>query len=121
MKPLSIQLRLRIVSACDAGEGTRKEIAERYGVSLGMVKKLLAQRKRLGILDPQNHRCGRKSILSEQDLAWLRTIVEQRQDLTLEKLCRAYKKPCSVMTISRGLQKLRALQETYEPVPAPRT
>ena len=25
---------MRIVAACDAGEGTRKEIAERYGVSL---------------------------------------------------------------------------------------
>jgi len=119
VKPISIQVRIRIVAACDAGEGTRQEIAERYGVSLGMVKKLLAQRKKLGILDPQNHRCGRKSILSEQDLAWLRKTVEQRQGLTLEKLCRAYKKPCSVMTISRGLQKLRALQDTYEQVIAP--
>ncbi len=113
MKPISIQERMVIVAACDAGEGTRKEIAERYNVSLGMVKKLLSQRKKLGILDPQNHRCGRKRILSEQDLLWLRKTVEQRQDLTLEKLCRAYKKPCSVMTISRGLQKLRALQENY--------
>jgi transposase len=111
MKPLSIQVRLQIVNACDAGEGTRQEIAERYGVSLGMVKKLLAQRKRLGILEPQNHRCGRKSILSEKDLLWLRKTVEQGQDLTLKKLCRAFKKPCSVMTISRGLQKLRAVQE----------
>ena len=113
MKPISMHLRMLIVVACDAGEGTREEIAERYGVSLGMVKKLLAQRKKLGMLEPQNHRCGRKKILDEQDMAWLRKIVEQRQDLTLEKLCRAYKKPCSVMTISRGLQKLRASYEEY--------
>ena len=119
MKPISIHVRQQIVNACDAEEGTRQEIADRFSVSLGMVKKLLAQRKKLGILGPQNHRCGRKSILSEQDLAWLRKTVEQRQDLTLEKLCRAYKKPCSVMTISRGLQKLRASQENYEPVPVP--
>ena len=113
MKPISIHLRMLIVAACDAGEGTRQEIAERYGVSLGMVKKLLAQRKKLGILEPQNHRCGRKRILDEQDLLWLRKTVEQRQGLTLKKLCRAYKKPCSVMTISRGLQKLRVSHEEY--------
>lgn len=108
-----MQLRMLIVSSCDAGECTRQKIAERYGVSLGMVKKLLAQRKKLGILEPQNHRCGRKKILDEQDMAWLRRTVEQRQGLTLKKLCRAYKKPCSVMTISRGLQKLRASHEQY--------
>jgi transposase len=110
---------MRIVAACDAGEGTRKEIADRYGVSLGMVKKLLAQRKKIGLLDPQNHRCGRKSILSAQDMVWLRQTVEQQQNLTLEKLCRAYKKPCSVMTISRGLQKLRASQDNYQTVSGP--
>jgi transposase len=108
MKPISIHIRRQIVNACDAAEGTRQEIADRFGVSLGMVKKLLAQRKKLGMLEPQNHRCGRKSILSEQDLLWLRKTVEQRRDLTLKKLCRAYNKPCSVMTISRGLQKIRA-------------
>lgn len=102
-----MHIRRCIVSACDAGQGTRREIADRYGVSLGMVKKLLAQRKKLGMLEPQSHRCGRKSILSEQDLQWLRKTVEQGHDVTLEKLCRAYKKPCSVMTMSRGLQKLK--------------
>ena len=113
MKAISLQVRKRIVEACDAREGTRGEIAARFGVSLGMVKKLLAQRKKLGILEPQNHRCGRKSILSEQDLAWLQKTVERRQNVTLEELCRAYKKPCSLMTISRGLQKLRGGEKVY--------
>ena len=107
MKPISMQIRRRIVRAYDAGQGTRREIADRYGVSLGMVKKLLAQRKKLGLIEPQTHRCGRKSILSEQDLQWLRKTVEQGHDLTLKQLCRAYKKPCSVMTMSRGLHKLK--------------
>ena len=42
-KPISLDLRERIVAACDAKEGTREEVAKRFKVSLGMVEKLLAQ------------------------------------------------------------------------------
>ena len=47
-KQISLDLRERIVAACDAQEGTREEVAKRFKVSLGMVKKLLAQRARTG-------------------------------------------------------------------------
>ena len=43
-----MDLRKRTVEAYDAGEGTRQEIAERFKVSVHMVKKLLSQRKKLG-------------------------------------------------------------------------
>ena len=43
-KPISLDLRERIVAAYDEKQGTREEIAKRFRVSLGMVKKLLAQR-----------------------------------------------------------------------------
>lgn len=108
MKVLSLQVRQQIISDCDAGTGTRQEIADRYRVSLGMVKKLLAQRKKIGGLEPQHHRCGRKTILSAEDLNWLRAALESAQQVTLKHLCRAYKKPCSVMTMSRGLKKIKA-------------
>jgi transposase len=45
-KPLSLDLRNRIVAAYDAKKRTREEVAKRFKVSLGMVKKLLAQRGR---------------------------------------------------------------------------
>lgn len=108
MKVLSLEVRRQIINDWDAGAGTRQQIADRYGVSLGMVKKLLAQRKKIGDLAPQHHRCGRKSILSQQDLNWLRAALENRQQPTLKHLCRSYKKPCSIMTMSRGLHKVRA-------------
>jgi transposase len=52
MKAFSIDLRQRILDAYDAGEGTRQEIADRYSVSLAMVKKLLVQRKATGSIEP---------------------------------------------------------------------
>ena len=45
MKTLSVDLRQRILNSYDEGLGNRQEIADRYRVSLGMVKKLLVQRK----------------------------------------------------------------------------
>ena len=48
MRTLSLDLRERILASYDQEEGTREEIAERYRVSLGMVKKLLQQRRHTG-------------------------------------------------------------------------
>lgn len=45
---LSVDLRERIVAAYDAQERTRKEVARRFMVSVGMVKKLQAQRAKTG-------------------------------------------------------------------------
>jgi len=108
MKTISMDLRKRIVEAYDAKEGTRQEIADRFKVSLAMVKKLLEQRKRLGTLEPQTHRCGRKPIFQDQDLLWLRQMVKKRPDITLEELQQACGKQCSIMTISRCLEQLGA-------------
>ena len=41
----SLDLRERILDTYDAGEGTREDVARRFRVSLGMVKKLLQQRR----------------------------------------------------------------------------
>ena len=106
MKTLSIDLRKRIVEAYDAKEGTRQEIADRFKVSLAMVKKLLEQRKRLGTIEPQSYRCGRKPILQEQDLQWLKQMVIKRPDITLKELQQLCNKQCRIMTISRCLDQL---------------
>jgi len=108
MKAISIDLRKRIVESYDAGEGTRQEIADRFKVSVHMVKKLLAQRRRLGSLEPQRHRCGRKAKFNESDLEWLKETIGKRPDITLEELCKDFKKPCSTTTIFRTLRKIKA-------------
>jgi transposase len=60
VKTISLGLRERILAAYDAGEGTREAVAGPFRVSLGMVKKLLQQRRRTGDMRPQHHRSGRK-------------------------------------------------------------
>ena len=48
MRTISLDLRERILVSYDQKEGTREEIAHRFRVSLGMVKKLLQQRRHGG-------------------------------------------------------------------------
>lgn len=66
MKTLSLDLRERIVSACDDASATRQEIAERYNVSLGMVKKLLSQRRRTGDIAARHRFSGAKPKLTAE-------------------------------------------------------
>ena len=49
MRTLSLDLRERILTAYDRHEGTRPEVGHRFRVSLGMVKKLLQQRRRTNL------------------------------------------------------------------------
>lgn len=63
MRTLSLDLRERILASYDHDEGTREQVARRYRVSLGMVKKLLQQRRRTGDIAPRHRFSGRKPLL----------------------------------------------------------
>lgn len=86
MKTLSLDLRERILAAYDAGNDTREMVAGRFRVSVGMVKKLLQQRRRLGDLRPQHHRAGRKPKIQAADRLQLRQQLAAKPDLTLAEL-----------------------------------
>lgn len=86
MKTLSLDLRERILAAYDAGNDTRATVAGRFRVSVGMVKKLLQQRRRLGDLRAQHHRAGRKPKIQATDRLQLRQQLAAKPDLTLAEL-----------------------------------
>ena len=69
MRTLSLDLRERILASYDHEEGTREEIADRFRVSLGMVKKLLQQRRRTGHIGPRHHFSGRKPMIVDSPSA----------------------------------------------------
>ena len=86
MKTLSMDLRERIVAGYDRREGTMAEIAARFVVSVGMVKKLLLQRRRTGSLENRRHRCGRKPLILESHRQAMTALLREEPDLTLEAL-----------------------------------
>ena len=53
MRPYSMDLRQRIAAAVDHGEGSLRQIARRFRVSLSFVARLLRRRRQTGALEPQ--------------------------------------------------------------------
>jgi transposase len=65
MRTLSLDLRERILASYDNEEGSRQEVAHRYRVSLGVVRRLLQQRRHTGEIAPRHDRSGRKPLIVE--------------------------------------------------------
>lgn len=105
-KPISLDLRERIVAAYEAEEGTREEVAKRFKVSLGLVKKLLAQKQRTGDLRPRYRYCGRKAKLEPAHGARMKQLVEKEPDLTLEEIKQRLGLDCTIGAIHWVLARL---------------
>lgn len=106
MKTLSLDLRERILAAYDAGHDTRESVAARFRVSLGMVKKLLQQRRRMGDIGPQHHRAGRKPQILPAHRAQLRRHLAVQPDLTLAELRAATGLACTLPAIHYVLKAM---------------
>jgi len=96
MAALSLDLRNRIVSAYLGGEGTREAIALRFNVSLGMVKKLLQQRRKLGHIKSLHHRAGRKKTIVAEHRIAIRKLLAGKPDMTLAELRDALGLKCTL-------------------------
>lgn len=103
MKTLSADLRERIVASYDHQDGTRQQIADRFRVSLGMVKKLLQQRRRTGDIRPRHHLAGRKPKILDAHRRQFRTLLTRRPDLTLSELRDATGLDCTLPAIHYAL------------------
>jgi transposase len=113
----SLDLRERILAAYDAGEGTREDIALRFRISLGMVKKLLQQRRHTGDIAPLHHRAGRKPLIVSEHQRQMRSLLAKKPDLTLRELRAAVSLGCSVQAIHVVLVKMGLTYKKRRSVP----
>ncbi len=70
----------------DEGKWTQLAVAERFRVSLGMVKKLLLQRRRTGTIECRHRFSGRKARLLPERGQELKALVAKEPDLTLAEI-----------------------------------
>jgi transposase len=105
-KTISLDLRERILAAYDQKEGTREEVARRFRVSLGLVKKLLQQRRRTGDLRPRHRYSGRKPTLVQSHQQRLRALLARKPDLTLEEMRQALAVGCTLQAIHYLLERM---------------
>jgi transposase len=106
MKTLSLDLRERIVEAYDAEQGTREEIAGRFRVSLGMVKKLLQQRRATNDLGHRHRYSGRKAKVLPEYREKLAALVAAQPDLTLAEIREKLAMTCTIPAVHYALAAL---------------
>jgi transposase len=106
MATLSQDLRERIVAAHDRGDSTRQQIAERYNVSLGMVKKLVQQRRHTGDIAARHRFSGAKPKITAAHQRRLSRLVAEQPDMTLEELRDAVGVACTPQAIHYALGRM---------------
>jgi transposase len=102
----SMDLRERVVLACDEKRGSRQHIANLYGVSTAWIRRLLQRRRERGTVAPKPHGGGRRPKISGKKLEKLKQLVEQQPDATLAELRDRYGGDVSIMAVFRALERL---------------
>ncbi len=101
-----MDLRDRVVAACDAGELTREEISEAFNVSTAWIRRLLQRRRQEGHYGPKQGKPGRKPVFAGRALKHLDRLVEQQPDATLGELRERAGAACSLVTMFNTLNRL---------------
>src|ERR1017187_1028913 len=121
MRTISLDLRERILSSYDQKEGNREEIAHRFRVSLGLVKKLLQQRRRTGDIAPRHRYSGRKPFILGSHHRQMKALLGRKPDLTLKELRAAMQLKCTLPAIHYALEKLGLTYKKRPSAPVSRT
>ena len=105
MRPYSNDLRERVAAAVDHGEGSQREIARRFRVSLSFIVRLLQRRRDADTLEPVAHGGGPPPALGPDDRRRLDELIRAQPDATLEQLRQLGGFTCSLTTLWRALRR----------------
>ena len=103
MKPYSLDLRERVAQAVDQREGSLRQLARRFFVSVSFITRLLALRRQTGSLAPRFHQGGPPPLLDPHKLQRLQQLLHDTPDALLDELAQPL--GCSRMTVWRALRK----------------
>jgi transposase len=106
MPTYSQDLRRRVIETVVRGEGSLRQIASRFLVSISFVTRLLRHHRETGSVAPKPHGGGRPPALGPDDLQRLAELIREQPDATLKELRQRLGVDCSIMAISRALRKL---------------
>lgn len=121
MRTISLDLRERILASYDNEEGTREQVARHYRVSLGLIKKLLHQRRLTGDIAPRHRFSGRKPRILASHQGQMRELLKRKPDMTLPELRAAMALKCTLPAIHYVLKRMGLTYKKRHSVPANKT
>jgi transposase len=112
MRAYSKDLRSRIVKAYLDSEGSQRQLALRFSVSLSFVRDLLKRVKETGTVEPKQHAGGQPARVDHEGLEVIDRFLDEQPSATLTDLCRMYEETNHVSvsraTMSRAVNKVNA-------------
>ena len=107
MKPISLDLRQRIVSAYEHGEGSQAQIAQRFEVATTTVERLLKQYRETGSLEPRKQGAPPPLVVSEEERACVKAWIEAQPDLTQDQLRERFEEETGRRVSRRTMGRVR--------------
>ncbi|MGF1979772.1 MAG: helix-turn-helix domain-containing protein [Nostoc sp. CmiSLP01] len=87
MKAYSTDLRQKIIDAYNNKEGSQRQLAKRFSVSLSFVQSLLRRFRFCGTVEPKPHSGGQSAKLNSEQIVLVAFLVEEDNDAILVELC----------------------------------
>ena len=115
MKAYSVDLRQKIIDAYNQREGSQRQLARRFRVSLSFIENLLKRYRTDGTVEPRVHGGGQVAKLRPEQEAVLATLIEENNDAILVELCAQLEQSVGIRisraTMGRYVQKLKLTPE----------
>lgn len=105
MAAYSLDLRQRVIRACDRGQSPGA-VAEQFDVSLAWVYRLLQRRRETGSIHPRKQTKFRGRALSRDQEVRLVALITARPDATLAELQHALPTRAALSTLWRTIDRL---------------
>ncbi|MDB9318016.1 helix-turn-helix domain-containing protein [Nodularia spumigena] len=115
-------LRRRVIIAWFAKEGSQRQLAERFKVSLSFVRNLLRHYRQNGQIEAKPRGGYQQPTIQNEQLSIIQSLVEEKNDLLLRELCDRYQEKTgirvSIPTMHRAIEKLglRCKKKVFMPV-----
>jgi transposase len=94
--PYSQDLRRRIINAYYNKDGSQRQLAKRFQVSLTFVRNLLRHYRQTGTIEPKKHGGGTKTKIDNHGFAVIEQMIQQKPDLIFSELCQLLKEKTGV-------------------------
>lgn len=102
---LSNDTRERLIQAFEKNQDA-KETAKNYGVHVSTVYRLRQLHEETGNVEARTERCGRKRVLSEENIRDIDRVIEEQPDITIRELQEKLALPCSHETLRKAALEL---------------
>jgi len=110
MKAYSLDLRQKVIDAYNRKEGSQRQLAKRFSVSLSFIQDLLKRYREDKTIESRAHKGGGSTKLNDEQVALVVKLVEDDNDAILVELCERLEQQSGVRvsraTMGRITQKL---------------